>query len=77
MNYSKNSELKINLLLVNNVNTEFQHSQNNATGLCHVTFEWLSGRGINNMMVVDKTTFSKFIILILYDIILDETTLLF
>ena len=32
--YSKNSELKITLLLVNIiVNTECQHSQNNAAGL--------------------------------------------
>ena len=34
MYYSKNSELKITFLLVNNiVNTECQHSQNSAAGL--------------------------------------------
>ena len=34
MHFSKNSELKITLLLVNIiVNTECQHSQNNAAGL--------------------------------------------
>ena len=43
MHYSKNSELKIALLLVNIiVNTECQHSQNGAVGLYNQCVEFVS-----------------------------------
>ena len=56
MYYSKNSELKITLLLVNiNVNTECQHGQNSAAGLyLELSLIVLSGEGADCIYIYSK-----------------------
>ena len=60
MHYSKNSELKIALLLVNIiVNTECQHSQNSAVGLYKEIYDTLQLIGYSRSLIAQDKLFHR------------------